>query len=173
VAISVEFLQDHLFTPSRCSQLGYASTVAREHLFDITLVSDYDNDDANPGLMMMIGSYDFRVHGQCTMFLACAKLGERLHILIDTCTIHIVLDIKFSRLANLGEQCVYTTMLVGSGNDIAHPRAYLNISLHINTKMFQLNVLLMDLGVNVDFILCMPWLVVLGNIMWNFVTLEM
>lgn len=39
--------------------------------------------------------------------------------------------------------------------------------------MFWINAILVDLGIDVDIILDMAWMADLGNILWNFVSLEM
>lgn len=45
--------------------------------------------------------------------------------------------------------------------------------LRIDSKTFQIDDLLVDLGVDVDVDLGTPWMADLGNILWNFASLEM
>lgn len=68
---------------------------------------------------------------------------------------------------------INTMILVARGNEIACQGACFNIPLRIDTETFQIDVLLLDISVNVVIILGMSWMADLGNIHWNFASLEM
>lgn len=74
-----------------------------KHLFDITLVNDYNFDDTDASLMMMIGAQNLGVLGWCTMFSVGAILGQGVRILIDTGATYNVVNINFARLVGILE----------------------------------------------------------------------
>lgn len=90
-----------------------------KHLFDIMLVNDYDNDDTNFDLMMMIGTQNLGARGWRTIFMAGAVLAEAMRILDDTSATHNVIGINFAWLVGLMECGISTMILVNSGNEIA------------------------------------------------------
>jgi hypothetical protein len=90
-----------------------------KHLFDIMLVNDYDNDDTNFDLMMMIGTQNLGARGWRTIFMAGAVLAEAMRILDDTSATHNVIGINFAWLVGLMERGISTMILVNSGNEIA------------------------------------------------------
>ena len=105
------------------------------------------------------------VHKWRTMFLAGAVLTHNVHILVDTSATHNILDINFSWLAGLMEQCINTMILMHSDNEIAYWGACFNMPLQIDSETFQIDALLWDLGINVDIILGTPWMADLDNIL--------
>lgn len=131
-----------------------------KHIFDITLVNDYDMEEADPGLMMMISAQNSGVRGWRTMFLAGDVLGQGVRILINISATHNVIIINFARWVGLMERRINTTILIGSGDEIACWGACFNVPLRIDSKMFQIDAILVDLNT--------PWMADLNNILLNF-----
>lgn len=90
-----------------------ASTYLTSHSSMTTTMTTFDLG------MITIGAHDLYVHGWCIMFLVGTILGQDVCILVDTCVTRNILDINFARLANLAEQRILTTILVGNDNKIA------------------------------------------------------
>jgi hypothetical protein len=78
------------------------------HLFDITVVNDYDNNDddtnVDNNLLMMIGTGQSPVQGHPPMYLAGVVSGTGVHILVDTGATHNIIDINVARHISLQEQ---------------------------------------------------------------------
>jgi hypothetical protein len=91
-----------------------------KHLFDIMLVNDYNFDDTDASLMMMIGAQNLGVLGWCTMFLVGAILGQGVRILIDIGATYNVVDINFARLVGILERHIDATILIGSDTKISY-----------------------------------------------------
>ena len=76
-----------------------------KHLFDITAVNDYDNNDDDAdidnSLLMMIGMGQSSVQGRPPMYLAGVVSGTSAHILVDTGATHNIIDINVARLIGL------------------------------------------------------------------------
>jgi hypothetical protein len=111
------------------------------------------------------------VRGWRTMFLKSIVLGHYVRILVDTGNMHNIIDINFARLVGLMERRIDITILIGSNNETACREAYFNMPLHIATETFQIGAFLVDLGVDIDIVLGMPWMADLGSILWNFASL--
>ena len=63
------------------------------------------------------------------------------------------------------ERRINTTILVGSGNEIACRGACFNVPLRIDFETFQIDALLVDIGVDIAIILGTPWMTDLGNVL--------
>jgi hypothetical protein len=134
-----------------------------KHLFDIIAINDYDTEDINNGLMMMIGTTRSAVRGCPTMYLIGVVSGTSINILVDMGATHNIIDINFARLIGLLEQCNDTTILVGSGNEFScRAASSFNIPLRIDAEVFYIDAFLLDIGNDIDIILGMPWLAGLG-----------
>jgi hypothetical protein len=63
------------------------------------------------------------------------------------------------------EHHINTMILIGSSNEIACRGACFNMPLHIDTKTFKTDTILVDLGVDIDIVLGTPWMANLGSIL--------
>jgi hypothetical protein len=89
-----------------------------KHLFDITVVNDYNIDNINNSLLKMIGTTQSPMHGCPPMCLAGVVSGTSIHILVDTGATHNIIDINVTLLISL-EQRIDTTILIGSGKEVS------------------------------------------------------
>jgi hypothetical protein len=89
-----------------------------KHLFDIMNVNDYDNDNVDNSLLMMIGTEQSLVHGCPPMCLIGVVSETDVHILEYTGATHNVININVARLISLLEQRIDTTILAGSSNEV-------------------------------------------------------
>jgi hypothetical protein len=85
-------------------------------------------------------------------------------ILVDSCATHNVIDINVAHSVGLLEQCINTTILVGSGNKVLRHTASFNIPGCINSDVFVIDAYLLDIGNDVDIVLGMPWLASLARV---------
>ena len=107
-----------------------------KHLFNIRATNDYNVDDVDNSLLMMLGTTPPAVHGCHPMYLAGAILGTGVHILVDTGATHNIIDINVARTIGLLEQRITTTILVGSGHKISCRAGAFSMPLRINAESF-------------------------------------
>ena len=67
-----------------------------KHLFNITTINDYDADDVDNSILMMLGTTQFVLHSCLPMYLVAAVRGTGTHMLVDTGAKHNVIDINFT-----------------------------------------------------------------------------
>ena len=82
----------------------FTSGLKCTHLFDITAINDYDANNIDDSLLMMIGTTQSAVRDCRPMYLAGAVLGTGTHILINMAAMHNDIDIVLGPpwLVNLG-----------------------------------------------------------------------
>lgn len=68
------------------------------------------------------------------------------------------------------ERRIHTTVLVGNEMEIACTSASFNVPPHIDTEIFHINALLLDICNDFDIILGTPWL---ADINWHHHNLEL
>jgi hypothetical protein len=134
-------------------------------LFEITAVNDYDQDEADASLMMMIGHLQSGVPGASLMYLEGMMNGADILVLVDLGSTHNVIG--------LHEQCIDTTILVGSGNAVTCRNASFNVPLRMGSDAFDIDVFLLNIGNNINIVLGTPWLVSLSHVTWDFNDMEM
>ena len=59
-------------------------------------------------------------------------------------------------------------MLIRSNTELAYWGACFTVPLRINCKTFQINAFLLPIGDDIDVILGAPWLIDVGNALWDF-----
>jgi hypothetical protein len=142
-------------------------------LFDITAINSYDTDDSDNSFMMMIGTPNAAVHGCTPMYLTGVIVGTGVFILVDTGATHNIIDINVARLIALREQCIDTTILVGSGNEVTCQAASFSTLLRVDDEVFTIDAFLLDIGNDIDVVLGTPWLASLGRLTWDFTTMDL
>jgi hypothetical protein len=140
------------------------------HLFDITTINDYDANDVDNNLLMMLGMTQFAVHACRPMYLAGAVFSTGAHILVNTGATHNVIDDNFIRLIDLLEKHINTMTLVGSGNEVSCREASFSVPLCIDAETFQSDAFLLDISNDVDTILGTPGL---ANLDRDFTAMEL
>jgi hypothetical protein len=143
-----------------------------KHLFDITAVNDYDSDDVDNSLLMMIGTEQSPVRGYPPMYLTGVVSRTGVHILEDTGATHNVININVAHLISLLEQRIDTTILVGSGNEVPCSAAAFSVPLCIDADIY-IDAYLLDIGNDVNIILGTPWFAGLGRLTWDFSAMEL
>jgi hypothetical protein len=97
------------------------------------------------------------------MYLIGVVSGTGINILVDMGATHNIIDINFARLISLLEQCIDTTIFVGSGNKFSCQAASsFSIPLCIDAEVFYIDAFLLDIGNDIDINLGMPRLAGLG-----------
>lgn len=81
---------------------------------------------------------------------------------------HNVININVARTISLQEQRIDTTILVGSGNEVLCCVASFNVPLRIDSNTFDIDTYLLNIGNDIDVILGIPWLAILGCVAWDF-----
>jgi hypothetical protein len=133
-----------------------------KHLFDITAINNYDTNDIDDTLMMMIGTTHSVVRGCTPMYLTGVIAGTGIYILVDTGATHNVIDINMARLIGLRKGRIDTTILVGSGHEVPYRAATFSVPLRVDAEVFDIDAFLLDIGNDIDIILGTPWLASLG-----------
>ena len=98
--------------------------------------NDYDANDVDNSLLMMIGTTQSTIRGCHPMYLVGAILGTGAHMLVDTDTTHNIIDNNFTCLIGLLKQHINTTILVGSDKEVTCRGACFNVPLRIDAEMF-------------------------------------
>jgi hypothetical protein len=144
-----------------------------KHLFDITTINDYDTNEADDSLMMMIGTTHSAVRDSPPMYLTEVILGTGVQILVDTDTTHNIIDINVAHIIGLLEQWIETTILVRSGTVAPRRAVSFSVPLCIDTDVFYIDAFLLDIENDIDIVLGTPWLAGLGHLTWDFTTMEL
>jgi hypothetical protein len=70
-------------------------------LFEITTVNDYDVEEADASLMMVIGRLQSGVQGASPMYLEGVMNGAGVLVLVDSGSTHNIIDINVARAIDL------------------------------------------------------------------------
>jgi hypothetical protein len=156
---------------------NYDEPFARGHkcklLFDITAINDYDLEEADNSLMMMIGRTQSGVQGASPMYLEGVINDAGVLVLVDSGSTHNIININVARSIGLQEQHINTSILVDSGNEVTCRVASFNIPLCIDIDAFDIDTYLLDIGNDIDVILGTPWLASLGRVVFDFTDMEL
>ena len=137
----VDAVANKLFTtssPSTEPPRSIVDTTATTSWSSSKIIIDNDDDstDIDPCMMMLIGAPNSAVRGGRTMLLAGAILGQGVRILVDTGATHNVIDSSTARTIGLGEHRITTTVLIGTGTELACRGACFTVPLRIDGKTF-------------------------------------
>ena len=127
----------------------------------------------NNSYTMIIGKLRSGVQGTCPFYLDGMLHRAGILILMDSCSTHNIINTNFACSNGLHEHGVYTTILVGNWKEVPCHSASFNIPIHISNDIFHIDVLLLDISNNIDIILGLPWLTILGHVTWDFTTMEL
>jgi hypothetical protein len=142
-------------------------------LFDITAINDYDLEEADSSLKMMIGMTQSEVQGTSPMYLEGVINGVGVLVLVDSGLTHNVIDINVAHSIGLQEQRINTTILVGSENKVTCCAASFNVPLCIDSDAFDIDAYLLNISYDFDVVLGTPWLASLGHVVFDFTDMEL
>jgi hypothetical protein len=142
-------------------------------LFDITAINDYDLEEADNSLKMMIGRTQSGVQGTSPMYLEGVINGVGVLVLVDSGLTHNVIEINVAHSIGLREQRINTTILVGSGNEVTCYAASFNVPLRIDSDAFDIDAYLLNITYDFDVVLGTPWLASLGRVVFDFTDMEL
>lgn len=97
------------------------------------------------------------------MILVGTIIGNGVHILIDTGGTHNIIDNNSDHPIGLAERRITTTVLIGSGIELACQGACFAVPLRIDSKTFQIDAFLLPISDDIDVILGAPWLTDISN----------
>jgi hypothetical protein len=107
------------------------------------------------------------------MYIEGVINGAGVLVLVDSGSMHNVIDINIALSIGLQEQQFNTTILVGSRNEVTCHAASFNVPLRMDSDALNINAYLLNIGNDIDVVLDTPWLASLGHVVFDFTNTEL